>query len=104
MNTNNKEIKTKTDVKKSYIDENIEFQEDLYTMLVDDDFDIDKWIDKFNKYKEKYSRFIYSYITQHIFEEESDQKIEKLLGYINVIIEKISKTNTFSTYLPYLFK
>ena len=80
MSENNQEIKKQVDVRKSYIDDNIELQKKLYDMLVDDKFSVSEWVNEFIKYEKQYSRFFYSYITQYIFAEVNDGRIEQLFG------------------------
>jgi len=86
MSENNKEIKKQLDVRKLYIDDNIEFQKKLYDMLVDDKFSVREWVNELIEYEKQHSRFFYSYITQYIFDEANDNRIGQLLGNLDKII------------------
>ena len=54
MSENNKEIKKQLDVRKLYIDDNIEFQKKLYDMLVDDKFSVREWVNELIEYEKQH--------------------------------------------------
>ena len=95
MSDSNQNSITKRNILRSDLSDNIEFQAQLFNMLIMDDFGVDKWITRFKEYERKNKRFFYSYITQYIFDEEKDEKIGKLLGNIQTMIDQIETSDTY---------
>ena len=89
MNTNNKELDAKVSANNSDFAKSIDIQQQLYELLINDNFNLEEWMNKFYEYEERHPRFFYSYITQYIFDEENDDRIGRLLVNINSITERI---------------
>ena len=86
-------LEKELDKENSDIADNIKLEKDLYDILTADNFDFDKWMDKFDEYEKKYSRFFYSHISQYIFDEPNDIRISKLLQNITIVTRKILITD-----------
>lgn len=87
--SNNKTFNKQVDTAESYVYDNLQkLQRELYVMLLADSFSVKEWITKFKEYEKEHKRFFYSYITQYIFDEEKDEKIEQLLGRMGIILDQ----------------
>ena len=96
MSDSSKTSKKQVDIATSYVYDNVQkLQKELYAMLVNDSFSVKEWITKFKEYGLEHKRFFYSYITQYIFDEEKDEKIEQLLGRIGTILDQ-AHASTFA--------
>lgn len=89
MNTDNKELDTKVSENNSDFTKSIDIQQQLYELPINDNFNLEEWMNKFYEYEERHPRFFYSYITQYIFDEENEENIDRLLGNINFIVDNI---------------
>jgi len=67
-------------------------QEELIKMLLKEDFDFTRWIERFKKFK--YTRFLYSEISSYIINEENDIKVGTLVTNLNTITGKIKKEDS----------
>jgi len=94
MNTNNKELDAKVSENNSDFAKSIDIQQQLYELLINDNFNLEEWMNKFYEYEERHPRFFYSYITQYIFDEENDDRIGRLLVNINSITERIDYSDS----------
>ena len=94
MNTNSKELDAKVSANNSDFAKSIDIQQQLYELLVNDNFNLEEWMNKFYEYEERHPRFFYSYITQYIFDEENDDRIGRLLVNINSITERIDYSDS----------
>lgn len=94
MNTNNKELDAKVSANNSDFAKSIDIQQQLYELLINDNFNLEEWMNKFYEYEERHPRFFYSYITQYIFDEENDDRIGRLLVNINSITERIDYSDS----------
>ncbi|MGP1415068.1 MAG: hypothetical protein ACTTJ6_03915 [Treponema sp.] len=84
------------------IEDNIKMQEQLFSILVDENLDFTKWMENFNEYAVKYPRFLYSCISNYILDEKDDSNIGRLLANIDEIKEKILNETTQSLDKKYL--
>ena len=84
------------------LEDNIEMQERLFSILVYEKFDFTKWMENFNEYAVKYPRFLYSRISNYILDEKNDSNIGHLLTNIDEIKEKILNETTQSLDKKYL--
>lgn len=66
-------------------------QLELYEKLTSDKFDFQDWMAAFNSFLEKYDRFLYSVITSAILREQSEDKVNFVMGNIQTVLDKTEK-------------
>ena len=71
-------------------------QRDLIAKLLKQDFNVLDWLNDFNNYAQKYTRFLYSDITLQIFEKLDKEAIALLLTRLDEVTDIIQEDKSMS--------